>query len=109
MARYAGKVGFADTAETSPGVWKDVIVERKLFGDVLRPSRSLEDGPRVNNDMSVGNSLSVVVNPDDQQNFWNIKYAWWRGQPWKVTKVTPDDGGARLILQLGEKYDGIKT
>ena len=31
MAKYYGKIGYAETVETAPGVWKEQITERNYF------------------------------------------------------------------------------
>lgn len=99
-------VGYGHTTETEPGsgVWKDVIVERKLRGDVLRNSMKLANDGKVNNDLSVGNSLSLLADPYARQNFIFIKYVKWNGILWKVSTV--EEEFPRLILRLGEVYNG---
>ena len=32
MARYYGRIGYAETVETIPGVWEEVITERNYYG-----------------------------------------------------------------------------
>ena len=34
MAKFFGKIGFANTEETSPGIWSGVV-ERPYYGDVI--------------------------------------------------------------------------
>ena len=35
MAKFYGKIGYAITGETKPGVWTDQIVEKDVIGDFL--------------------------------------------------------------------------
>lgn len=105
MVKFYGAVGYAEeNVEVKMGVWKDVIVERNLYGDVLRTSRKLEDGQKFNGDISVGNSISVVADAYAHDHFFAIRYVMWQGVPWIVTDVSVEP--PRLVLRLGGKYDG---
>lgn len=104
MAKFHGKVGYGEQTETSPGVWEDVITEHTYYGDVIRNSRSLSDGENLNKDISVGNSISIVADAFAQDYFWAIRYVEWAGTLWTVTTVEVER--PRLILQLGEVYNG---
>lgn len=104
MAKFYGAIGYGETVETAPGVWEDVIVEHKYYGDVLRNTRRLEDGERLNNDISVSNSISVMADAYANNHFFAIRYVEWQGALWVVTDVevqTP-----RLILRIGGVYNG---
>jgi hypothetical protein len=104
MAKFHGRVGFGEPAETSPGVHEDVIVEREYFGDVIRNSRSMSQGENLNQDISVNNSISVVADTYAVSHMFAIRYVEWAGSLWTVTTV--DVEAPRLILQIGEVYNG---
>lgn len=106
MARFHGKVGYGRSVEKidSPGVWEDEITEIPYFGDVIRNTRKLEDGSGLNDDISVGNSISIIADEYAIQHFFNIKYVMWLGVPWAVTSV--EVKSPRLILSLGSVYNG---
>lgn len=105
MARFYDDVGFAQVnVETAPGVWKDVVTERKYYGDVLRNTRKLDGGDKVNNDISVGNSISIMADDDAYGSFFNIRYVKWMGTRWIVSDV--EVAAPRLILRLGGVYNG---
>lgn len=106
MARFYGEVGYADTEETpaESGVWEDVITEASYQGDVIRNTRNLLAGNKVNDDVSVSNSISVVADQFAIDNFLKIKYVRWNGVPWTVTSV--EVRSPRLILNLGSVYNG---
>ena len=36
MAKFHGLIGYAETVETVPGVWKEQITEREYDGDFIR-------------------------------------------------------------------------
>lgn len=105
MAKFHGRVGYsAEQAETSPGVWEDTIVEKRYSGDVVRNSRQSREGQNLNNDLSVGNSISIVADAYAYEHFFAMRYVEWSGVLWTVSNVEVQR--PRLILQLGEVYHG---
>ena len=105
MTRFAGKIGYSDTIQIRPGVWVDHITEREYRGDVLQDSRSLDGAAdKLNDDLSINNSFSVVADPYAYQNFHAIRYIWWMGQRWKVRTVEVQR--PRLLLTIGGVYNG---
>lgn len=102
--RFHGNVGYGESAETAPGVWKDVITEREYYGDVIRNTRQLQQGVSANDDIVVGNRISIVADQYATQYFAKIKYVAWEGTLWKVTDVEVQR--PRLILSIGSVYDG---
>ena len=104
MAKYYGSVGFAETKEIRPGVWKPDITERKYYGDIIQNIRKLESSDQVNDDINVSNRLSIVSDPYAYQNFHAIRYAEFMGTRWKVSNVEVQY--PRLILTLGGVWNG---
>jgi hypothetical protein len=106
MARYFGEVGYGDSVETpdNSGVWVDTITEVAYYGDVIRDTRKLESGENLNDDISVGNSISIVADDYANIHFYKIKYVRWQGILWTVTSV--EVRSPRLILSLGSVYNG---
>lgn len=105
MARFFGELGYAENnVETAPGVWRDIIIEKPYFGDVVRNSRRLDGSQKVNFDILVGNSISIVADAYANENFHAIRYIRWMGTLWIVASVEVQR--PRLILELGGVYDG---
>jgi hypothetical protein len=104
MTRFHGKVGYGETVETSPGVHVDEIVEHEYFGDVIRNTRRLTEGENLNQDLSVGNSISIVADAYAREHFFAIRYVEWAGALWTIQDVEVQ--APRLILSLGEVYNG---
>ena len=104
MAKYYGQIGYEETTETRPGIFTPSITERNYYGDVLRNTRRLESGEKINDDVVVNNSLSIVADPYAYQHFFAIRYVSWMGAKWKVTNV--DVQRPRLVLSLGGVYNG---
>lgn len=109
MARYSGVVGYGATVENSAGsgVWVDVITERSYFGEVVRNTRRLDGSEKVNADISVGNSISIVADAYAMQNLLAIRYVSWLGSLWTVDSVEVER--PRLLLRLGGVYNGPRA
>jgi hypothetical protein len=105
MAKFHGKIGYAQTVETAPGVHQEEIVERTYYGDITRTSRSLREGEVVNPILSLGNSISIVADSFARDNFANMRYVEWAGTRWGIVDVEVQH--PRLLLRLGEVYNGL--
>jgi hypothetical protein len=102
--KWFGTIGYAETVETKPGVWKEQVTERDYFGDVIRNSRRLQTGDKVNDDVNISNEISIVSDPYANENFHSMRYATFMGTKWKVSDVEVQY--PRLILTLGGAYNG---
>lgn len=104
MGKWAGKIGFAVPKETTPGVWKDGIVQRTYYGDMTRNTRRLQSSGNFNDNLVIANELSIIADPYANENFHAIRYAEFMGTKWKISSVQVQF--PRLILELGEVYNG---
>lgn len=104
MAKFYGSIGYADTIETSPGVWEESMTELPYYGDVLRNSRRYEKGESINDNLTLNNMISIVADAFANQNFSKIRYVVWMGASWKVTNVEVQR--PRLLLTIGGVYIG---
>jgi hypothetical protein len=102
--RFHGRVGYGESVETAPGIWNDEITEASYFGDIIRNTRQLQDGTKVNDDLSVNNSISIVADAYAFEHFFAIRYVEWAGTLWTVPTVEVQ--GPRLLLTLGGVYNG---
>lgn len=105
MAKFYGKIGYARTEETSPGVWKNNIVTDKMYyGDIIQNSRRLQSSSdQLNDDISVVNKISILSDPYAVENFHSMRYIEFMGTKWKVSHVEVQY--PRLILTLGGVYN----
>lgn len=103
MSKYCGKIGYATTIETTPGIWTEQIIERTYYGDIIRNNRKLQSSGNVNDNITISNEISIVADPFANENFHAIRYAEFMGSKWKVSNV--DVQYPRLILSLGEVYN----
>lgn len=104
MAKWSGIIGYAKIVETSPGVWDEKITKRNYRGDVIRNSRVLQTTSQVNDNVNVGNVISIVADPYANENFHAMRYIEFMGAKWKITNVEVDR--PRLKLTIGGLYNG---
>lgn len=106
MAKFYGKVGYATQAEseTAPGVWKSTIVERSYSGDVIRNSPYRESSNKVNDDININNSISILADPYAYQHISNMSYVVWMDTRWKIKNAAVSY--PRIILTIGGVYNG---
>ena len=104
MAKWFGRIGYAETIETAPGVWKEQIILREYYGDLIRNIRRIQTADKVNDDLSISNELSIVADPYAINNFYSMRYAEFMGAKWKISNV--EVSYPRLILTLGGVWNG---
>lgn len=104
MAKFYGAIGYGFTEEVKPGVYKDVITERKYYGDLVQNIRRLQSSDNVNDNINVANKISIVSDPYANENFYAMRYIQFMGTKWKITDV--EVSYPRLILTVGGVYNG---
>lgn len=103
MAKFYGAIGYAQTVETSPGIWEEQITEREYYGDLVRNTRRLQTADKLNDDINVANEISIVADPFANENFHSMRYVTFMGAKWKITNVEVQR--PRLILTIGGLYN----
>ena len=106
MVKYFGPIGYGISVEKAPGVWIDEVIERNSYGDVLRNALGNSAGDKTNMDVTISNSVSIVADEFAVNNAASMRYLTWRGVRWVVANITIEP--PRLVLRLGELYDGRK-
>lgn len=107
--KFYGPIGFTETVETSPGVWKEVLVPHNYYGDVVRNSRRYESSSdKLNDNLNITNQFSIVADAYAYQNFHKMRYVEWMGAKWKITSVDATNR-PRLILEVGGVYNEEQT
>ena len=104
MAKWFGKVGFAVTEETEPGIWEETITENKYYGDVKSNRWKRQNSGEVNDDITISQIISIVADPFAYKNCSSIIYVEYMGSKWKVSDVEP--AFPRLELTIGGVYNG---
>lgn len=104
MAKFYGKLGYAMTGETKPGVWVDQIIEKDVVGDFLTNRWQVESSGGANDNINVNHTISVVMDPFTTENWHLIKYVKFMGVAWKVKSA--EVSYPRIKLTLGGEYNG---
>ena len=103
MGKFCGVIGFAETIEKVPGVWREKITTRKYSGDVIRNVSKVREGEGLNDNLTLDNKISIVADPFAYKNFSTMRYIQWMGALWKITSVEVQR--PRLILTIGGVYN----
>lgn len=108
MAKFFGAIGFEQTTEydpeNHPGVYKENIVAKNYYGDVIRDTRSLEKAREsLNDNISISNQISILADPYANNNFHSMRWVEYMGSKWKITSVQVQF--PRLILTIGGLYN----
>lgn len=104
MAKWYGKIGYADNVEVEPGLREDLIIEKSYFGDLTRNTRKLQTSGDINDNLNIANELSIVADPYAVQNFYKMRYVEFNRAKWKITDVEVQY--PRLILSIGGLWNG---
>lgn len=104
MSKWYGKIGYAVTAETEPGIWEPSIIEKNYFGDMISDRRKRQNSGDGNDDISLANVISILADPFAYQNCSNIAYVEIMGTKWKVSDIEVQY--PRLTLTIGGVYNG---
>lgn len=104
MAKYYGKIGFAESVESAPGVHVEKIVERNYYGELVRNSRRLKSANQLNDNINISNEISIVADPYADKNFHMMRYIEFMGTKWKISNVEVQP--PRLILTAGGVWNG---
>lgn len=104
MAKFYGEIGYAETVETSPGVWTDRVITRNYYGELTRISRRLQTANQVNDNISIANEISILSDPYANDHFHAMRYIEFNGTKWKIANV--EVRYPRLILTTGGVYNG---
>ena len=104
MSKWYGKIGYAISAETEPGIWENTIIERNYFGDMISDRRKRQNSGEVNDNINLANVISIIADPFAYQNCSNMAYVEIMGSKWKITDI--EIQSPRLLLTVGGVYNG---
>lgn len=104
MAKFSGKIGYAVTGETSPGIWAETITEYSARGDLLNSSYSMNNSDKVNTDISLSNRISIVASAKLHEQIHNLRYVTINGIKWTIESV--ELAPPRIILTTGGVWNG---
>lgn len=104
MEKYYGTIGFIRTEETSPSVWTEVTTEKKYQFNILKKAYKLESSDSLNDNFTISNQFSVLIDPFLKENLSYIRYLEFMGVFWKVSNV--EIIYPRITITLGGIYNG---
>lgn len=104
MSKFYGPVGYVESRETGLDIHTNKPVERLYRGDIEKNGRRLENGTGINDNVTIGNTISIVADAYAYEHMHTLRYVKWMGIAWKVTNV--DVKRPRLVLSLGGVYNG---
>ena len=102
--KYCGMLGFAETKETAPSVWEEVITEKKYFGDIKRVIKRYQSGENLNDNISYSNSIEIVADPFFRDNLQNLRYVTWLNSKWRISNIQVNY--PRFVIEIGGVYNG---
>ena len=111
--KWSGKIGFYVDEEVikngiGTGIWKPQIVERSYTGNIVRDYRSQEStNDKVNEDVTISNNISVILDRYLDSHICNIKYITFKGVKWKVKGFTINH--PRIDISIGGVYNERQT
>lgn len=104
MAKWAGKIGFAETVKGDDDITRTTIIERSFKGDVLQDYRNWEDSEKINGNINISNRISVVAKDYMLTHLQYMRYVTWQGAKWRIKTISV--AYPRVILLLGDLYNG---
>ena len=107
MAKFCGYIGFIKNATLRPGVIRNVAIEKLYRGEIRGMSYQWESNGRVNDDVDLDNTLSIVADSYITENLYAIRYVKIKDTAWRVTRIK--EQYPRLILTIGGIYNGEKA
>lgn len=105
--KWYGVIACMEQVETEPDVYETKPVEHEYFGDVIKSHKSQQSSNVINNNITLGNELSIVYDPYLQSHFYDIAYVTFMGKKWKVSNATIE--APRIILSFGDQYTEDQT
>ena len=104
MARFSGSVGYITQEEKVPGVWSSAENSKMMKGDIIRQSSTVQNGDKVNSDITLSHRVSLLGDAYAFGNYYNIKWIQLDGRKWEVTTV--EIQRPRIIVTLGGVWNG---
>ena len=104
MAKWCGKIGYAITEETEPGIWEEKITERSYYGDVESNHWKRQTSGEVNDDINISNVISIVSDPFANSHISSMVYIEYMGAKWKISDA--EVKFPRIVLTIGGVYNG---
>lgn len=103
MAKFYGAIGFAESEEIKPGIFKDRIVEHFYAGDFQSSKQQFESSDQHLDDVNFADDLSIVSDAYAFEHIAYLKYVVIDGTKWKIRAA--EKKYPRLILTIGGVFN----
>ena len=103
MARFSVKIGFKETVESEPGIYNTTIVEKPATADMIYQVQRTATEEEVNDTVTLGHQISIVINPYISSNLINLAYVKMHGVKWRIK--TFEVYYPRIKISLGGVYN----
>lgn len=104
MAKFYGKIGYIKTVEIEPGVWQEQSIERDYYGDVIKNISKYQMSDKINDDINLSNTFSIISDPFASENFQHMRYIVYMDTKWKISDIEVQY--PRLLISTGGVYNG---
>lgn len=104
MSKFTGSVGYVTQGESVPGVWSPVETIKTMRGDIIRQSSSVQNGDKVNSDITLNHRVSLMGDAYAFDNYYALKWITINGRKWEVSSVEMQR--PRLIVTVGGLWNG---
>lgn len=103
MAKVYITIGYAETLESRPGIWEEVITEHDYYGDMIKSFIKYTSSDKVNDDVGIYNDISIIADTYAFKKMHLMKYAKIGEIKWKISNV--EIAYPRLKITLGGVYN----
>lgn len=105
--KVSGEIGYAKSIETTPGVYDDQITRKPFSGDLIQDTRKWESDQKVNDNLVLGNRVSILASSFARANLDFMKFVKIGESYWEISNIQIQY--PRLFLTLGSVYNGNKS
>lgn len=102
--RYSGVLGIVEEQEVRPGIWEEVVTEKKVLGDMKTETETHATTDEILPRVSSTRSVSVPARGIGPRDNSSIRYATYAGKRWAITSVV--DQPPQIVCYFGEEYHG---
>ena len=97
------EVGFADTVETAPSVWQEVITPKKYYCEIEKRSYKYASADTVNNEPNANVGISIVGDSYAFNHLSNLRYVLYQNVKRRITSATPSP--PRIDIEFNGVYN----
>ena len=102
MNRFYGPVGYVETKETSPGVFKEITTEKKYHGEFLSAGFNNDNSQSIVANITLSNRVSLLADQYAFEHAAYLAYVIIAGTKWAVKSVTFE--GKRMVCTFKGVY-----